>query len=290
MPGASAQSRRHLRVKTPDGVEISVREWGNPHGWPILFMHGLAQSHLSFLPQLTSSLAGRFRLVAYDLRGHGESAKPSGDFFYREGRRWADEVEAVIDGADIIKPILVGWSLGGRVLRQYLMHYGDRRISGLVFVSTRPFEDPGVLAPASRANITGRPRTEEEQRNAHTSFLRACFHRQPSEREFTAALAYNFAVPQEIREAISGWSTGLAETREALSKVSVPTLIVHGRNDALILPKAAEMTASAIPGSRISWYDDCGHSPFYEHAERFNRELEEFASQIEIRHGGERRA
>jgi pimeloyl-ACP methyl ester carboxylesterase len=72
----------------------------------------------------------------------------------------------------------------------------------------------------------------------------------------------------------------LTDTRAALAKVRVPTLIAHGRDDALILPAAAEMTAAAIAGSRISWYDDCGHSPFVEHADRFNRELDAFVSSI----------
>jgi pimeloyl-ACP methyl ester carboxylesterase len=277
-------SRRQQWVRTPDGVDISVREWGNPEGWPILFVHGLAQSHLSFLPQFASELGRSHRLIAYDLRGHGESAKPFDRSFYSEGRRWADEVEAVIDGIGVAMPILVGWSLGGRVVRQYLMHHGDRRISGLHFVSTRPFEDPAVLAPASRANIAGRPETLAQRVDAHIAFLRACFLHPPPEDEFAVALAYNVIVPQEIREAISGWSTGLGETRVALARVTVPTLIAHGRDDALILPTAAEMTAAAITGSRISWYDDCGHSPFFEHAERFNRELDEFATAIKAQH------
>jgi pimeloyl-ACP methyl ester carboxylesterase len=233
---------------------------------------------------LESQLADRHRLLAYDLRGHGESGKPLDPSFYNEGRRWADELEAVIDGVAATKPILVGWSLGGRVLRQYLMHYGDRRISGLNFVSTRPFEDPAVLAPASRANIAGRPDTLAKRIDAHIAFLRACFLRQPQDDDFAVALAYNLIVPQEIREAISSWSTGLEETGAALAKVAVPTLITHGRNDALILPIAAEMTAAAIKGSRISWYDDCGHSPFFEHAQRFNRELDEFATAIKAQH------
>lgn len=283
-------SHRQRWVRTPDGVDISAREWGNPQGWPILFIHGLAQSHLSFLPQFASRLADRHRLLAYDLRGHGESAKPLDPSFYNEGRRWADELEAVIDGLAVTKPILVGWSLGGRVLRQYLIHHGDRRISGLHFVSTRPFEDPLVLAPASRADLTGRPDTLAERIDAHIAFLRACFLHQPPEDDFAVALAYNVIVPQAIREAISSWSTGIEETRAALTKVAVPTLIAHGRDDALILPRAAEMTAAAIKGARISWYDDCGHSPFFEYPERFNRELDEFATAIQARHVGEHRA
>jgi pimeloyl-ACP methyl ester carboxylesterase len=160
------------------------------------------------------------------------------------------------------------------------MHHGDRALSGLHFVATRPFEDPAVIAPASRANIEGRPDTLAGRIDAHIAFLRACYHRQPAEDDFAVALAYNVIVPQEIREAIGTWATGVDATRAALHAVRVPTLIAHGRDDALILPAAAEMTAAAIEGSTISWYDDCGHSPFVEHAERFNRELDAFASMV----------
>lgn len=277
-------SRRHWRVTTPDGVAISVREWGNPGGQPIVFVHGLAQSHLSFLPQLMSTLLLRHRLLAYDLRGHGESDKPLDPSFYNDGRRWADELAAVIDATAAARPVLLGWSLGGRVLRAYLMHHGDGAIGGLHFVATRPFEDPAVIAPASQASISGRPETLAQRIDAHIAFLRACFLRQPPEDDFAVALAYNVIVPQEIREAIGSWATGIDETRAALGRVTVPTLVAHGRDDALILPAAAEMTAGAIAGSTISWYDDCGHSPFFECAERFNRELDTFASAIAARH------
>ncbi len=282
-------SARQRRVLTPDGVDIGVREWGQADGPAIVFVHGLAQSHLCFLPQLASELADRHRLVAYDLRGHGESGKPADPAFYRDGRRWADELHAVIEASGLVKPVLVGWSLGGRVVRQYLMHYGDARLGGLNFLATRPFEDPAVLAPASRANIAGRPETLAQRVDAHIAFLRACFHRQPSEADFAVALADNVIVSQEIREAISGWSTSLEDTRAALAKVTVPTLVTHGRDDALILPAAAEMTAAAIRGARISWYDDCGHSPFHEHAQRYNRELAEFVQAIAPAHVGNAR-
>jgi pimeloyl-ACP methyl ester carboxylesterase len=281
-PPTASPAGRQQWVKTPDGVDISVREWGNPAGRPILFVHGLAQAHLCFAPQFESALAERFRLIAYDLRGHGESAKPLDASYYKEGRRWADELAAVIAGAGLDRPVLLGWSLGGRVIRQYLIHHGDRAISGLHFVSSRPFEDPSVLANASRNDITNRPEGLAQIIASNIAFLRACFHRQPSEYDFAVALAYNMIVPQPVREAISGWSTSVEETRAALNAVTVPTLVSHGMNDALILPKAAEMTAAAVRGARISIYDDCGHSPFVEHTERFNRELGEFVASIQV--------
>jgi len=61
-----------------------------------------------------------FRIVAYDLRGHGLSDKPSDRAFYQEGKRWADEMHAVITAKRLRKPVVAGWSMGGRVLRTYL--------------------------------------------------------------------------------------------------------------------------------------------------------------------------
>jgi pimeloyl-ACP methyl ester carboxylesterase len=61
--------------------------------------------------------------------------------------------------------------------------------------------------------------------------------------------------------------------------VTVPTLITHGRRDRLILPAAAEMTAAAVRHAQLSWYDACGHSPFYEDPARYNRELESFVGE-----------
>jgi pimeloyl-ACP methyl ester carboxylesterase len=266
------------RVVAPDGVSVSVNEWGNPAGPEILFIHGQAQSVLCFNRQIDSELARDFRIVAYDLRGHGLSDKPNDPACYRDARRWADEVQAVIAAKRLRKPVAVGWSLGGRVLRAYLMHYGDARLSGINFLSTRPVEDPGVVGPASKAYHADTAPDLGSRVAANIAFLRACYEKQPDERDFAIAVAYNFMVPPYVRDALAGWSTDPAQVREAFARVTVPTLVTHGRRDALILPHAAEMTASAIKGATVSYYDDCGHAPFYEDAARYNRELAAFVA------------
>ncbi|MCC6775221.1 MAG: alpha/beta fold hydrolase [Hyphomicrobiales bacterium] len=111
---------------------------------------------------------------------------------------------------------------------------------------------------------------------AAIAFLRACFEKQPGEREFEIALAYNMLVPHEIRQALLTWKTDPAASASALAAVRVPALVVHGAADRVFLPGAARMTADAIPGARLSIFEDCGHSPFFEDAARFNRELADF--------------
>jgi len=273
------------RVLTPDGVSVSVGEWGNPSGPEILFIHGQAQSVLAFNRQTESELARDFRIIAYDLRGHGLSDKPTDPELYQDSRRWADELAAVIAAKRLRRPIAVGWSMGGRVLRQYLVHYGDAALGGINFLATRPIEDPSVVGPASAAYHADTSRDLAGRIAANLAFLRACYAKPPDERDFSTAIAYNFMVPLEVRDAIAGWATDPTLVRDTFAKITVPTLVTHGRLDQLILPHAAAMTAAAIRGATVSWFDDCGHAPFYEDAARYNRELAAFVSRAWARHG-----
>jgi predicted alpha/beta hydrolase len=77
-----------ISVKTPDGLMISAQEWGNPNGPEILLIHGFAQSHLSWMRQVDGDLAKEFRIITYDLRGHGNSDKPFEPEKYKTGKYW----------------------------------------------------------------------------------------------------------------------------------------------------------------------------------------------------------
>lgn len=262
-------------VRAPDGTRLAVYEWGDPSSPTILLVHGFAQSHLCFAPQFHSDLIRHCRVVALDLRGHGASEQPLDPALYRGSRVWADDIAAVLAAKQLERPVLVGWSMGGRVIRQYLMIHGDARLAGINFVASQVIEDPRCRGPGAPKPVPD-DQTLAQEIEAAIDFLDQCFGRKPSEAEFRRALAYNMKVPAAVRRAIAGWSTEAAPTLDALRKVRVPVLITHGRQDAVVLPAAAEMSLAAMPHARLSWFDDCGHSPFSEHASRFNDELMAF--------------
>ena len=264
-------------VTTPDGVRVAVHEWGNPAGAEVLLIHGVAQSHLCFARQTDEVLTRACRIVAYDVRGHGGSDKPLDAIYYQDGQRFADEVQAVIRAKSLRKPVLVGWSMGGRIIGQDLVVKGDAGLGGLNFVGARAVADPRFSGRASAGIPAMRPHDIGSHIASAAAFLRACYARQPTEAEFAVALAYNMVIPPEVRAALMAWPGNIEETNDALRKVGVPTLVTHGRADSIVLPAAAEHTASLIRGSTISWFDGCGHSPFFEDAPRFNRELAAFA-------------
>jgi pimeloyl-ACP methyl ester carboxylesterase len=280
--------RRH-RVGTPDGITLDVREWGNPDGPELLLVTGVAQSYLSFVKQYTAARFQDFRIVSFDPRGHGLSDKPFGGEWYQEGKRWSGDVQSIIDALDLHKPVLAGWSLGGRIARQYLVDYGDARLSGVAFLSCRPVEVPEVIGGGNAVlqqidldDLASRIRVA-------ATFLRNCFAIQPEDDDFAFALAYNMVCPFEIRQQIGKWWTEPSVSEAALRSITVPTLIVHGRDDSLILPSAAEMSARLVPHATLSLYEKCGHSVFFEAPERFNAELADFVISA-WNHSGEGKA
>jgi non-heme chloroperoxidase len=121
-------------VRGGGGLRLHVREWGRPDGPPILSIHGWSQGHLCWARQYGSALAEEFRLVAYDLRGHGMSEAPLEPEHYTDGRLWADDVAAIIDQLGLDRPVLVGWSYGGFIICDYLRAYGQDRIAAVDFV------------------------------------------------------------------------------------------------------------------------------------------------------------
>src|SRR5215469_14718378 len=79
-------------VTSKDGVKLAVQESGNPNGPAIIFVHGLLGSRLNWEAQVQSPELRQYRLITYDLRGHGLSGKPSGAAPYHDGRRWGDDL------------------------------------------------------------------------------------------------------------------------------------------------------------------------------------------------------
>ena len=63
-------------VRGGGGLRLHVREWGDPQGPPIVFVHGWTQSQMCWSRQIAGPLAEDFRIVTFDLRGHGMSEKP----------------------------------------------------------------------------------------------------------------------------------------------------------------------------------------------------------------------
>jgi non-heme chloroperoxidase len=268
------------RMKTHDvegggGVRLHVREWGKPDGPPVVFIHGWSQNHLCWERQYESPLRDEFRLVAYDLRGHGMSEAPAGPGPYTDGRLWADDLAAVIDALALDHVVLAGWSYGAFVICDYLRAYGQDRVAAVNFVEGAvklgeaafgTLIGPGFLdhfvdltADDLPANIRGL-----------RAFLRACVAKPVAAEDFEAALCWNMAVAPRVRASLAAREI---DSDDVLADLAVPVLVTQGRSDTVVLPAMAEHILATCPTAEASWYDGVGHVPHLEEPERFNREL-----------------
>jgi len=265
---------RSFRVCTPDGVSLAAQDWRqSSSGGDVLLIHGFSQSHLSWLKQVSGPLAGEFRLVTYDIRGHGGSDKPLEPHYYREPQRWADEVAAVIEQAGLQRPALVFWSYAGRIALDYLASRGDSEVSALVFVNATSKADPSVLGSATPIL---RAMTQDDLAAniaATLALLNVSTARPLSDEELRYMLAFNMVVPPVIRANLVGRA---ADYEATLRSLRVPVLALHGEKDTINLPAMADYTCATTRNSRKILYPGVAHMPFWEVPEAFDRDVGEF--------------
>ena len=268
-------------VEGGGGLKLHVREWEKPNAQAILFIHGWSQNHLCWSKQFESPLADDFRLVAMDIRGHGQSEAPLDVESYTTGALWADDVKNVIEALKLDRPVLVGWSYAGFIISDYIRRYGDDAIAGVNFVGaavgigeqwfgTRI--GPGFLeyAPLS---------CSEDQTvalKAIRDFLHVCFVKPIAAEDMELAMGWNMLVHPQVRANLIGREEDFTPD---LAKMKKPVLVTYGDADTVVLPSMAKVIQDHVPNCQASEYPGVGHAPFIEESVRFNAELDAFARQ-----------
>ena len=301
-------------VTSPDGLSIAVVESGETSGRPILFVHGFSQSAAAWRRQMLSDLGDSYRLIAFDLRGHGYSSKPEDPKHYVDSKLWAGDIAAVVAAKGLKDMVLVGWSYGGLPLLDYVKTHGQERLAALVFVATgynfdlRPPDAGGpemVLGPGVIENtgpMAGIPAgppgadldgcgkagtcgTYARQLAGTKRFLAMVPGKPLGPASIAEALAYNLQTPPYVRRSmvIDRFAKGgPLDHSPTLAKVKVPVLLIHGSKDRHVLPRSTEIMQGLVDGgggeSRRILYEGIGHAPFIEAAERFNADLAKFVS------------
>ncbi|MET0136336.1 MAG: alpha/beta hydrolase [Kibdelosporangium sp.] len=271
----------HVRhqVVGGNGTRIAVRTSG-PIGAPtFVLVHGWAQSSAVWSAQFADpALTSKYRLAAFDLRGHGDSELAED---YSDSAAWAGDVAAVLDLVG--KPaILVGWSLGGAVVMDYLRRHGDRELAGIVLVGAatemgkaRPGARMGaVLRAAMPASLAEDP---EIASPALAEFVRGMSASPLPEPTVRRMVLDSLRVPWQVRRAVLRRDF---DSSDVLASIKVPTLVVHGQLDAVLDPEVGEYSHGKISGSEKRWLLGVGHLPFAERTEEFDEMLLEFAERV----------
>jgi pimeloyl-ACP methyl ester carboxylesterase len=263
------------------GIQLHLVETGNAKGRPIMFVHGVSQSWLTWSRQMSSDLGADFRLVAMDIRGHGLSDKPREG--YADSRLWAEDVNAAIQALRLDHPILCGWSYGPLIILDYVRHYGEDGIGGMNFIGgitkLGSAEAISVLTPEFLSLVPGFFATEaEESVRSLASLIRLCFAEELSAEDRYLMLGYNVSVPPYVRQAMLSRSF---DNDDLLPRIRKPILITQGAEDAVVKPTAVDQhKAGGLAHAQIQIVPRMGHAPFWDDAVAFNQRLRAFSASL----------
>lgn len=255
---------------------IHYQDLGNPQKLPIIMIHGMTFDHNMWNPQI-KVLKKDYRVIVYDMRGHGLSNVGDGQYTYK---MFANDLKDLMDHLNIESAILCGLSMGGAVaLRTYEMH--PERIIALVLSDTRSEADSNE--------------TKEWRENSIESIKKSGLI------PFTDGfLADTFAIesfktnPEAVKlirntvlsnEPIAVCGVLLAQAARTdmthvLPKIKVPTLIMIGEKDKFTPLSSSKMMNDNIPGSELKIIDKAGHISNLENTLEFNRYLTAFLKNI----------
>ncbi len=244
---------------------------------PLLLIHGFPFSSRMWSGQL-QALSSQAQVLAPDLPGFGDS--PISDTAYSV-ERYTEDCAAVLDALDLLEPVAVGGlSMGGYTALAFARLIPER-VRGLLLLSTRAGADSAEGKANRDKSIAG---VKEHGASAVTEamFPKLLAPATYLERPGVAAEAKDLmltASPEGIIAAL-GAMRDRPDSTAFLSKIDVPTLIVHGKQDQLIPPSEAEAMATAIKGSQLHLIDNAGHLPNLEQPEEFNRIVSDFLGNL----------
>ena len=287
----SAPAHAELRYQTvtgEGGVPLNVASTGDPAKPALLLVHGIGQSHVSFEQQLRSPLFEDFHIVAFDLRGHGNSGKPWAPEAYKDSANWAGDVRRIIEALGLRRPVILGWSYGTLVVADYLRHYGTADLAGIILtgayggLTPPPPPNPDFaeqFARNRRLQLSADPADNAAAALATASMLTA---RDMGEAWRVRAAEIAMMLPAYARAQMFNRPMN---NMDLIPAINVPVMLtIGGKDGSTPEPQGRELaTLLESRGTRVvvSVYPDAGHSPFAEDPERFNLELARFMREVQ---------
>lgn len=259
-----------MRVQA-NGIDIACEVTGPQDAPALILNHSLATSRAMWRRQI-EAFAPSYRVIAFDMRGHGESAAP--DFPYSL-EMLADDVVGILDSLGIERPtIYLGISIGGMIGQSLGLRHA-RRFRALVLANTTSRVPPeGRVAWDQRIEAIRRDGVEGQVQPTLERWLSADFRaRDPETTRWVADM---------IRATPAAGMIGCAQAikdlnyTDQLERITLPTLVIAGEKDPGTPVAAAQVIHERIKGSQLAVMPACLHQTPIEAPESFNRIVADF--------------
>jgi microsomal epoxide hydrolase len=256
---------RSFRITTDDGVRLNVLESGPPQADPalpvIVLVPGWCMPASIWLPQLRS-LGQRYRTLALDPRGQGDSDAPATGY---EPERRARDLQQML--APLPRAVLVGWSLGVLDALNLVDLFGDARLAGLVLVDNSVGEPPAPKPSNFVADLRA------DRSGTLDRFVRAMFARPRPEAEMQAIKQAALKMPLDGAVALLSYPYPREHWRRIARSFAKPLCYCVTSQ---FLAQARNLKRER-PATRVEWFEHAGHALFVDEPARFNRIVDEFA-------------
>ena len=270
----AAQTVPADRFITVAGLRLHFLEWGKPDQPALIMLHGIGRDAHSFdhiAPRFTED----YRVIALDLRGHGDSAwHPDGAYLVED---LVKDLEGLIDQLKLRRVVLLGNSTGGRVVQQYAGLHADR-------VRAIVVEDVGPERPQDIA--AGFARRVQQEANGWgseaelTAFLKAqsptvaddlirAHARSATRRREDGRLVWK-RDPNLVKGFVP------TELWPSVRQIKSPALYLLGGKSTIVSPATQQQLKSTIPGCEIIVMSGLGHYPHLEAPDRYINVVADF--------------
>ena len=265
----------YLNLGKENSTEIDLYYEDHGSGDPVVLIHGYPLSGASWEKQLPVLLAAGRRVITYDRRGFGKSS------------------HKLVTKLKLRNFALVGFSMGGGEVARYIGKHGSKDVSHAVFISSVPpflLKTPDNQEGVDGSVFEGIQKAIAADRYAFfTEFFKnfyntdALLGKRVCEQAVQAS--WNVAAGASATASLACVPTWHEDFRKDVSRIDVPTLVIHGDADRIVpMAAAGERTAKLIKGARLSVVKDGPHCITWTHAEEVNHELVNFLGKGAAKH------
>ncbi|HZA03850.1 MAG TPA: alpha/beta hydrolase [Propionibacteriaceae bacterium] len=269
-------------VGAENGLPIELHYTDQGEGRPVVLIHGWPLSGRSWESQVPALIGAGHRVISYDRRGFGQSSQPWNGYDYDT---LAADLAALVDHLDLHDAVLIGFSMGGGEVVRYLSRYGADRVSKIVLASAVPpylyqaddNPDGGADDDLIESMVAG---IKKDRMAFFDGFMDNFFSAgktmkvSPQQKAYAMSLLA-VASPKGTVECVHAFSR--TDFRDDLTKVTVPTLVIHGDSDNIVpIEVSGQRTAAAIPGSVLVILEQGPHGILVSHPEEWNAAVLQF--------------
>lgn len=278
----SPQGFQSGSITTIDNVRIYYEDAGTGH--PLILIHGLSGS-CKYFDANFRELSRLFRVIRYDLRGHGDSSKPQYGFHVH---RLAADLRELIEHFSFERVALLGCSLGCAIIWAFVELYGVGQISAAMFVDQSPYQmaspdgvwklgSKTIFSEGSLQHVLSA--LSKNPRAFHEESVRAGFTRTPTTMELTTY------VNESMKSAVYFTTRLMAshscmDWRAVLPLVSCPALVIAGKKSKVFPWEGVAYAAQNMPHARLIPFEEGSHWLYIEEAVRFNSTVSAFLQSI----------